>query len=177
MLAQEIITANPNQDVLRQPSAWIPGPGWLSVLEPHPEIWRNLINNGVDIVVERQVHHPVENYEPPTCARCATAVDEDEHHAAIEPWLAGCEPVLTCRACGWSALAGDWPASWAVAVGAPAVVFNNWPPLKQSFIAELRNAMGGRTQIVRGRTFWRTARSRSAAQHHPRCSRRGRRSG
>jgi hypothetical protein len=149
MLARDIIAANPVRDALWQPSAWIPGPGWLSVLEPHPEIWRTLANNGVDIVVERQVHHPVQNYEPPTCARCAAAFDEDEHHAAIEPWLARGEPVLTCRVCGWSALAGDWPAKWAVAVGAPAVVFNNWPPLTRSFIAELRTVMGGRTQIVR----------------------------
>jgi hypothetical protein len=149
LLARRIITANPKRDALWQPSAWTPGPGWLSVLEPHPEIWRSMANNGVDVVTERQVHHPVENYEPPTCARCGTGCDEEEHHAAIEPWLAGCEPTLACRACGWSALAGDWPAPWAVAVGAPAVVFHNWPPLTRSFLAELRTVLGGRTRIVR----------------------------
>jgi hypothetical protein len=119
------------------------------VLEPHPEIWRSLTNNGVDVEVERLVHHPYENYEPPTCAKCATAFDEQAHHAGIDPWLAGHEPTLTCRACGWSALAGDWPATWSVAVGAPAVVFHNWPPLTSSFVAELRGVMGGRTRIVR----------------------------
>jgi hypothetical protein len=149
LLTRQIIAANPRAETLWQPSAWIPGPGWLAVLEPHPEHVRNVANNGVAIVVERQVHHPYENYRPPTCARCEAAFDEAEHHAAIEPWLAGSEPTLTCRACGWSALAGDWPATWAVAVGAPAVVFNNWPPLTPSFVAALRAVMGGRTQIVR----------------------------
>jgi hypothetical protein len=144
-----IIVANPDRDDLWQPSRWSAGPAWLSVLEPHPEIWRNVVNNGVEIVVERQAHHPYENYEPPTCAQCMAAYDAEAHHAGIDPCLAGNEPTLTCHVCGWSALAGDWPAAWAVAVGAPAVVFNNWPPLSRSFIAELRAVMGGRTQVVR----------------------------
>ncbi|HEU5108755.1 MAG TPA: hypothetical protein VFT95_09380 [Micromonosporaceae bacterium] len=149
LLARGIIAANPCRDDLWQPSAWIAGAGWLSVLQPHPEAWRDVVNNGVDVVVERRVHHPVENYEPPTCGRCGAAAEEDEHDAAIEPWIAGGEPMLTCQVCGWSALVGDWPATWPVAVGAPAVVFNNWPPLMPSFTTELRAVLGGRTQLVR----------------------------
>lgn len=149
LLARGIIVANPTPDKLVQPRAWRPGPGWLAVLEPHPEIWRNLVDNGVDIVTERCVHHPGGNYEPPTCARCATTLDENEHGAALDAWAAGTEPTLVCPICAWSAPAGDWPAPWAVAIGAPAVVFHNWPPLTAAFIEELRAAMGGRTQLVR----------------------------
>lgn len=149
LVARNIITVNLQRDDLMQPSAWRPGASWLSVLEPDPAMCLNLANDGVDIVTERAVHHPVENYEPPTCIRCATSYDEEAHHATIEPWLAGTEPVLTCSSCNWSALAGDWPATWTFAIGAPAVVFHNWPRLTDRFLGEVRMLIGGRTQVVR----------------------------
>lgn len=148
LLARKIITANLERDEVMQPSAWRAGPCWMSVLEPHPESWRDMAD-GVDVVVEPVLHHPYENYEPLTCAQCTTEYDDEAHHGVIEPWLAGSEPVLTCQVCGWSALAGDWPATWTFAVGAPAVVFHNWPSLTNGFLAELQTFMGGRTRIVR----------------------------
>jgi len=151
LLARQVITANPRRDALLQPSIWAAGQGWLSVLQPHPEFWRHLVNNGVDVVLERELHHPLEYYEQPTCGGCHALLDQDVHHAALDVWLAGSEPTLSCRACGWSALVGDWPVTWAAAIGAPAVVFHNWPPLNTAFIAELRAVMGGRTQLVQSR--------------------------
>jgi hypothetical protein len=152
LLARHVIARNPRRDQLWDPSEWIPGAGMVSVLEPHHELQRILANNGVDVIVERALYHPFESYEPPVCARCACAFDEQEHCGTIEAWMDGTEPTLTCRACGWSALAGDLPVTSAMAVGAPAVAFNNWPPLTQPFTTELREVMCGRTQIVRAHT-------------------------
>jgi hypothetical protein len=127
----------------------MPGPRWEALVVPAPgnESFLTWANNGVDIVAERQVHHPVANYEPPTCGRCGVAIDPDAHHALLEEWLAVKEPEVACASCGWTALIGDWPAEWGFAVGAPAVVFNNWPILTDEFVASLRSAFGGRTHL------------------------------
>ena len=73
----------------------------------------------------------------------------DVHHETIEPWLAGDEPTIACSNCGWSALIGDWASEFTFAIGAPAIVFNNWPMFKEAFVAELRALLGGRTFVVR----------------------------
>jgi hypothetical protein len=68
---------------------------------------------------------------------------------AFDVWLVTTEPALTCRECGWTALVGDWPAPWPFVVGAPAVLFQNWPPLDPQFLSEMRALLGGRTRVVR----------------------------
>ncbi len=150
LLDRRIVVRNERRQALWHPSEWAHGPAWRSVVAPDesPD-WTRLANNGVDVIVERALHHPTENYEPPWCDRCRTVFDEIEHHAAAEGWILGEEPTLTCHGCGWSALAGDWPAEWALAVGAPAVEFHNWPPLTERFVSDLRDVVGGRTQFVR----------------------------
>ena len=121
LVIRNIVTADSRPDPLLHPSAWRPGPGCSSVLEPHSPGWRDRANDGVDIVTERVLHHPHGNYEPPSCARCATSYDEEAHHAAVEPWLEGTEPVLICPVCHWSAPAGDWPATGRRLAGDMAV--------------------------------------------------------
>jgi len=151
LLDKRVIQGNSRRDKLWQPSEWMPGPRWRDVVKDHPsnQYFATSANNGVDVEVKRDVYHPLENYEPPVCVRCGAALLEDAHHAMIEPWLAGPEPVAVCAKCGWSALIGDWPAGGGFAIGAPAVVFNNWPILRSDFLADLRSALRGRTYVVR----------------------------
>jgi hypothetical protein len=52
LVARKIIAANLERDGLWRPHAWVPGPDWLSVLEPHPEVRRHLAGNGVDVMTE-----------------------------------------------------------------------------------------------------------------------------
>lgn len=40
---------------------------------------------------------------------------------------------------------------WGYAIGAPAVVFTDWPPLRDGFLTELCARLGGRTHVVRAR--------------------------
>ena len=151
LLKEGVVSPNSKRDELWQPSEWMPGPRWRDVVEEGSwnEYFIGTANIGVDVEVERQVHHPVENYEPPPCRRCGAILPPDIHDDTIEPWLAGDEPTVVCPNCGWSALIGDWPAQFGFAIGAPAIVFNNWPMFKEPFLAELRALLGGRTFVVR----------------------------
>ncbi|SHF57508.1 hypothetical protein SAMN05444320_104143 [Streptoalloteichus hindustanus] len=97
------------------------------------------------------MYDPEENYEPPTCAECGTELDSREHIDAVEPWLHGVEPTFTCGQCGWSALAGDWPMTWGLAVGDIAVSLANWTPMSETFIKEVSRLRGGRCGVVRAR--------------------------
>ena len=40
---------------------------------------------------------------------------------------------------------------WGHAIGSPAVVFTDWPPLRGGFLTELCARLGGRTHVVRAR--------------------------
>jgi hypothetical protein len=151
LLEEGVVQPNSKRDELWQPSEWMPGSRWREVVNEGPwnEYFMTLANNGVDVDLKRQLHHPVENYESPVCLRCGAVLSEDVHHAMIEPWLAGDEPIVVCPKCGWSAPIGDWPAEFGFAIGAPAIVFNNWPMFKEAFLLELRALLGGRTLVVR----------------------------
>ena len=152
LLNREIIKENPVPDDPRWPSKWAPGVRWAdAVAEPLPPQVRFLehVGNGVDIITERRAFNSGANFEAPTCATCGTELDENVYFDLIGPWLHGKEPSVACRNCGWTALLGDWPAPWGLAVGSLAVTFNNWWPLSDRFAAELRTRLGGRTFVVR----------------------------
>ena len=125
-----------------------PGPAAATVLEPGVE-WVELDDTGVDISARRSVYHSFGNWARPNCNRCGAPLERGAMQAALDAWFAAAEPVLTCPRCGWTALVGDWPAPWPFAVGAPAVVFQNWPPLDPQFLSEVRAAIGGRSRVVR----------------------------
>jgi hypothetical protein len=150
MLDRELTQANVRQDSLWQPSAWMPGPRWRDAVQEGPgsDHFLESANNGVDVAVTRAFYHPVENYEPPSCGHCGASLSSDAHHECVEPWMAGHEPVVSCAACGWSSLIGDWPPRWGFAVGAPAVVMNNWPILREEFLASQRSVLGGRAFVI-----------------------------
>src|SRR3954454_2053122 len=77
LLAKGIVAPNPTPG-LTQPSAFLPG-SRAATAAPDAAQFLGLWNNGVDLVTERELHHPVENYEPPPCPACGTTLDEDTH--------------------------------------------------------------------------------------------------
>ena len=149
LLDRGVITRNPSRDAVLAPSEFRAGP-LCAAAAAEAERWVGGGHTGVDVVAERQVHHALGNYEPPTCPRCGCpAVGEAEHHALIEPWLhERAEPAVRCVACGRSSLAGALLGPWSFHVGELAVVFHNWPPLREEFVAELGAVMGPRTRVV-----------------------------
>ncbi len=145
-----IIMPNPQRDRRRQPSEFVAGDRAAAAapdFATDPSAW-NTLNTGVDITANRAVHHPSENYEPPTCPSCGAQIEEGFHHALIEPWLGGEEPRVRCEACGAEALVGDWTGRWTFQVGELAVRFNNWPPLTTTFMDQLGRRLGDRWRVV-----------------------------
>jgi hypothetical protein len=107
LLDQEIITPNLSRDDLWHPSEYLAGPQYEEVApDEHRQVGG--ANSGVDIALGRQVYHPTENYEPPTCPRCGAAIASDDHHELVEPWLDGKEPMATCATCDGEQSLGDW---------------------------------------------------------------------
>ncbi|MFI6094621.1 hypothetical protein ACIA8G_03655 [Lentzea sp. NPDC051213] len=144
LLDRGVITPNWERDAELSPSEFRAGPQCAAVAPG------SFGHGGVDVVVERQVHHAVENYEPPTCPGCGyPAIYFDAHHALIEPWLfERAEASVRCVACGRSSLVGNLGGHWSFHIGDLAVVFHDWPPLTEEFVAELGAVMGPRTRMV-----------------------------
>ena len=149
LLDQGVAVVNTRRDPLWQPSELTPGPAWRTAVAGEDEGFETLANNGVDIYTDRLVHDPGENFEAPSCPACATRLGDDEYTALVERWLAGGEPLVPCGTCGEEHPLGDWDAPWGLAVGAPAVCFNNWGILSEEFLEQIRRLMGGRTFVVR----------------------------
>lgn len=149
LLENGIIAPNAQRDELMQPSEHRAGPRAIEIAPPFaPEHVRGLVNNGVDFVCERRVHHPTANYEPPRCPSCGARADADAHSQLIEPWLENEEPRLMCQACGEVHLAGDWIGKFSFYVSELAVRFNNWPDIEPSFLAKLGEILGPRARVV-----------------------------
>lgn len=149
LLDREVIVPNTARDEVMAPSEFRAGPR-CSDAALEAERWVGGGHTGVDVVAQRVVHHAIANYEPPTCPHCsAAAIDFDDHHALIEPWLYDrVEASVLCVTCGRSTLAGDLEGHWSFQIGDLAVVFHNWPPLADGFVAELGALMGPRTRMV-----------------------------
>lgn len=150
LLDRGVAVVNSRRDPLWQPSDLAPGPAWRTAVEYEDEGFETLANNGIDIYTDRAVHDPGENLEAPSCAACGSRLSEDAYTALVEPWVAGGEPAVACGTCGEERPLGDWGAPWGLAVGAPAVCFNNWGILSEEFLDEVRRLIGGRTFVVRG---------------------------
>lgn len=149
LLDRGVITPNTARDEVMAPSEYRAGPR-ASVAALEADRWVGGGHTGVDVVAERIVHHATGNYEPPACPRCGReAISFGDHHAVIEPWLHDrVEASTQCVACGHTSLVGDLAGNWSFHIGDLAVVFHNWPPLSEEFVAELGAVMGPRTRVV-----------------------------
>ena len=149
LLDRGVAVMNTRRDPLWQPSELAPGPAWRAAVAYEDEGFETLANNGIDIYTDRVVHDPGENFEAASCPACGTHLSDDEYTALVEPWLASGEPVVPCGTCGGERPLGDREAPWGLAVGAPAVCFNNWGILSDEFVDEVRRLIGERTFVVR----------------------------
>lgn len=146
LLDTGVVVANPRRDGVWQPSGYRAGPQVRTAAPTWHDTDYTLANNGVDVLVERQLYHSLGAYVPPACPRCGHRLDETAHEALVGPWLDGREPEVRCDACDAVAPLGDWPDSYQI--GELAVSFHNWPPLDEAFLAELGARMGARWRVV-----------------------------
>ena len=135
---------------------WTPGSLWRSAVDVSADypFEVEVRDNTVEVSAEIEVYSALGNAEDATCVRCGTPFHAGDRLAdLLERWVSDGEPAVTCARCGWTALLGDWPTDNPVAVaGAPAVVFTNWPPLRDTFVATVTERLGGgRCRYVRQR--------------------------
>jgi hypothetical protein len=147
LLTRGIIEPNYSRDALWQPSAFRAG---ARAIEVAPELADATAcaraNNGVDIVRDRAVHHPVENGTPPTCPACGSVGNDIT--SLLVAWLEGDEPPVVCPGCSNRYLLGDAAGRFNAYVSEIAVRFNNWPPLTAAFLDELGRVLGPRPRVV-----------------------------
>jgi len=146
LLRTGVVELNPNRNELWQPSVYRPGPGVRTAVPSWQEPDYTLVNNGVDVIVERQLYHPLGAYRPAACPACARRLDEAVHETYAAPWLAGNEPDVRCPGCAVVHPLGDWPDSFQV--GELAVSCHNWPPLADAFLIALGQRLGPRWRVV-----------------------------
>ena len=105
-------------------------------------------NNEVEVIAERTLHYPAENYEPPRCPACGAPIEPDDHWPLAEEWLSGAEPTVACAACHATNRIGDWVGDFTFYVGNLAVRFNNWTSLTPEFTSDLGEQLGARWRVV-----------------------------
>lgn len=148
LLGHGIAEVNSRRDDLMHPSEFAAGPQYRRAADD-PDGWLlHRANTGIDLQIERMVHHPMGNYTPPDCPQCGSQADEASHSALCEVWLFGTEPSLQCAACRVETPLGDWIGKWTFQVASLGVCFNNWT-LRDEFIAELSPIVGDRVRVVR----------------------------
>jgi hypothetical protein len=147
LLDEGIVVPNPARDELWQPSEFNAGPRAVRVAPgfAHDHM-RTLANNGVDVICERQVHHPVENYEPPCCPACDAGIAEGAER--LGDWFERGEPLAACARCRKEHPLGDWIGKFSAYVAEVAVRFNNWPPIDPPVLEHLGRLLGPRWRVV-----------------------------
>ena len=146
LLDHEVIVPNPTRGSSWRPSAYVPGPRAPVAAPEFGDTDYTLANNGVDILVERELYRDTAPHDQPSCADCGYELAETTLEGLIRPWLDGREPRVRCPGCGTVRPLGDWPDGYLV--GELAVRFNNWPDLSEEFMSELGTLMGPRWRTV-----------------------------
>lgn len=138
------------------------GPGALEIADPDlrrpahetiPPVYSHL-----QVIIGRTVHSAdMSDPRPPqpTCPAChAPFRDEADERweAALQEWLAGDDDSsLECGLCRVGGRLTAWDYDSKFGFGNLAFRFWNWPPLKASFLEELKGELGHPIAIVRGK--------------------------
>ncbi|MGW0664307.1 hypothetical protein [Streptodolium elevatio] len=101
-----------------------------------------------DILCTRDAYTAYELFEPPPCPGCGSPLDLERFHELLHAWRQDAEPSATCGDCGAGALLGDWEWEFGAYVAELAVAFENWPELRDDFVAELGRRLGGRPRTI-----------------------------
>ncbi|KAF0846025.1 hypothetical protein [Nocardia caishijiensis] len=137
---------------------YVPGPRWAGIAADWGADW---LPGPVAVIVGRHVHHAGQGETEPesaTCPHCGTrAVIIDYPNSweadpvvwqpfstAIDEWIGTGTGAVTCGTCRTPTPITTWSWSDDVALGALAVEFWHWPPLSETFVAELSAHLGHR---------------------------------
>lgn len=130
-----------------------PGQNYEQVVKRDGFPIRELMTNGLDIVVGRTVFHPGQGTSNKVCPACgATTECDDEWLRAVGQWYKG-EPddFVRCANCGYANSIAEWSADLSWGFGNLGFKFWNWSRLNQSFIDEFGRRLGHRIVFVAGK--------------------------
>lgn len=88
------------------------------------------------------------------CPRCGKVFDDVDEtwSAAAQAWTGGDDDSgLLCASCGKESPIADWNYDARLGFGKLAFRFWNWPPLKRSFLEEIRRELGHPIVLVEGK--------------------------
>ncbi|MBV8880248.1 MAG: hypothetical protein JO332_09810 [Planctomycetaceae bacterium] len=164
-LARHVVAWLAEQGVVRatpsEQGGYDRGPQALSIARPEPLRPGHEsippVHSHLQVLIGRMTHPDdlSEFHEPraccPSCAKPADHVD-GEWQAATQDWVGGDDDaVLRCAACGKETPVIAWVYDRRYAYGNLAFRFWNWPPLKPSFLDELRRELGHPLVLVEGK--------------------------
>jgi hypothetical protein len=109
---------------------------------------RQLAVNGFEIEIGRKVFHTGQSGVTITCPACG-AQCSDNWAEAISEWLeAKSAGLLKCANCENESSITTWTFVPAWGFGNLGFTFWNWPPLKSSFLDEVRGRLAHRTVFI-----------------------------
>jgi hypothetical protein len=114
------------------------------------------VHSHLQVLIGRMTHSESlsEFHEPragcPACGKVLHDVDGD-WQAATQDWLGGDDAAaLLCGACGKESPVASWVYGHHFGYGLLAFRFWNWPPLKPSFLDEMRRELNHPIVLVEG---------------------------
>lgn len=160
-----IIEAEPADCVLGAESGYPPGPRYTAAVTEPAELLLRLQTNGVEVCTSRTVFSADQGeMGPVACPHCGQTVElEDPATGQITPqgesfndaltaWMEGGPGGVRCPRCGQVAGLNDW--RWAgepIVVGFLDFTFWNWPPLSESFIAQMASHLRHPVVVIQGK--------------------------
>lgn len=150
-----IIAASPSEE-----GGYPRGPNAMDISEPVRERAAHEtippVYSHLQVIIGRATHSgDMSEVRPPeaSCPACGKRLDDpdEEWGAAVQAWLAGDDPSLSCPGCGEAAPVTAWRYGTAFGFGSLAFRFWNWPPLRPAFLEELRAELGHSVAVVRGK--------------------------
>lgn len=160
-----VIAGEPADCVLGAESGYPPGPRYTAAVTEPDELLLRLWTNGVEVCTSRTVFAAAQGeMGQVVCPHCGQTMElhdpaTDQATPQWEPfndtltaWMEGGSDKVRCPQCGQAAGFNDW--RWTgepFAVGFLGFTFWNWPPLSESFIAQMASHLEHRVVVIQGK--------------------------
>jgi hypothetical protein len=156
LIDEGIIEAIPTHGCVPGGSGYSPGPNCINVVENADLFPTEYWTDGLKIVTGRTVFHPGQgSIERVICPECKTHITDEIYFKvvveAIDNWYSGNEGRLQCLNCGGITPVTEWEFEPTWGFGNLGFKFWNWPPLKETFVASIKEQLGHQTLLVAGK--------------------------
>jgi hypothetical protein len=151
LVDSRIIEPEPQNCVLGMNNTGYPPLNYEQVIDELPGSGydlHQLKNNGLEIELGRRVFHNGQSGVTITCPKCGAPCG-DKWAEAISEWYENTGAgMLRCFQCGQERSITEWSFDPPWGFGNLGFTFWNWPPLKESFIDEMKKRIAHRTVFI-----------------------------